>query len=46
MNRQAIITKKIYDERLVKYGYNEKALGWLNGRQEVRFSALTAIGGD
>lgn len=30
---------------LTKYGYNEKALGWLNGRQEIRFSALTAIGG-
>lgn len=45
MNR-SIIAKKIYDEKLAKYGYNEKALGWLNGRQEVRFSALTAIGGD
>lgn len=43
MNR-SIIAKKIYDEMLTKYGYNEKALGWLNGRQEVRFSALTAIG--
>ncbi len=44
MNSSSIIAKKIYNEKLAKYGYNEKALGWLNGRQEIRFSALTSIG--
>jgi len=44
VNRYSIITKKIYNDSLMKYGYNAKALGWINGRQKVRFSALTKIG--
>ena len=44
MNSYSILAKKIYNDNLAKYGYNVKALGWLNGRQKVRFSALTNIG--
>ena len=44
MNRYSTIAKKIYNEKIVKYGYNEKALGWLNGRQDIRFNVLTQIG--
>lgn len=35
---------KRYDDRLAKYGESPKALGWLKGRQTVRFTALTEIG--
>lgn len=37
-------TKARYDERLVKFGYQPKTLGWLKGRQGIRFSVLTSIG--
>ena len=37
-------TKDRYDERLAKFGYNPKTLGWLKGRQGIRFSVLTSIG--
>ena len=33
-----------YNKRLEEYGYNPKTLGWLKGRQGIRFSALTSIG--
>lgn len=33
-----------YNERLLKYGYNPKTLGWLKGRQGIRYSVLTSIG--
>jgi len=38
------LTKKRYDERLKKFGVNPKTLGWLKGRQAIRFSVLTSIG--
>ncbi len=44
MKKESIIANKIYNKKLAKYGYNEKALGWMNGRQEIRFSALIQIG--
>ncbi len=37
-------TKKRYDERLRIYGYNPKSLGWLTGKQGIRFHILTSIG--
>lgn len=37
-------TKKRYNNRLKKFGYDPKTLGWLKGRQGIRFSALTEIG--
>lgn len=37
-------TKKRYDERLTRFGENPKTLGWLKGRQGIRFSILTEIG--
>lgn len=33
-----------YNERLEKYGYDPKTLGWYKGRQKIRFSVLTDIG--
>lgn len=33
-----------YNDRLKTYGYDPRTLGWTNGRQEVRFEALTQIG--
>lgn len=38
------ITRQIYNEKLKKFGHSPKSLGWLNGRQAIRFSALTSIG--
>jgi SAM-dependent methyltransferase len=37
-------TIKKYNERLKKYGYNPKTLGWFKGRQPVRFEILSQIG--
>ncbi len=33
-----------YNERLAKYGYDPRSLGWLKGRQTVRFTVLSEIG--
>jgi len=33
-----------YNERLKEYGYNPKTLGWLKGKQEIRFQVLSEIG--
>ena len=33
-----------YNERLKKYGYDPKTLGWLKGKQDIRFYILTEIG--
>lgn len=33
-----------YNERLKKYGYDPKTLGWLKSRQTVRFEILSEIG--
>ena len=33
-----------YNERLNKYGYSPKTLGWLKERQDVRFSVFSQIG--
>ena len=33
-----------YNERLKKYGYDPRTLGWLKGRQPVRFKVLSEIG--
>ena len=33
-----------YNERLKQYGYNPKTLGWLKGKQEIRFQVLLEIG--
>lgn len=33
-----------YNRRLIKYGYNPKTLGWIKGRQGIRFSTLVSIG--
>lgn len=30
-----------YNQRLAEYGYDPKSLGWMKGRQPVRFEALT-----
>lgn len=30
-----------YNERLAEFGYDPKSLGWMKGRQRVRFEALT-----
>ncbi len=33
-----------YNERLKVYGYDPKTLGWLKGKQEIRFQVLSEIG--
>lgn len=33
-----------YNERLKKYGYDPKTLGWFKGRQTIRFEILSEIG--
>lgn len=33
-----------YDELVKKYGENHKGLGWLNGRQAIRFEIINSIG--
>lgn len=33
-----------YNERLKKYGYDPRTLGWLKGRQPIRFKILSEIG--
>jgi SAM-dependent methyltransferase len=33
-----------YNDRLKKYGYDPKTLGWVKGKQEVRFQVLSEIG--
>ncbi len=39
------IYKNRYEQRLKKYGYSPKALGWgKNGRENIRFKILTQIG--
>ncbi len=37
-------TKKRYDKRLKNFGYNPKTLGWIKGKQSLRFQILTSIG--
>lgn len=37
-------TKRRYDKRLKKFGYDPKTLGWTKGKQGIRFSILTSIG--
>ena len=37
------VTKR-YNERLKKYGYDPRTLGWLKGRQPIRFKVLSEIG--
>lgn len=41
-DREAYIER--YNERLEEYGKDPKTLGWMRGRQEIRFEALTGIG--
>ncbi len=39
------IYKSRYEQRLKKYGYSPKALGWgKNGRENIRFKILTQVG--
>jgi 2-polyprenyl-3-methyl-5-hydroxy-6-metoxy-1,4-benzoquinol methylase len=33
-----------YNERLKKYGYDPRTIGWLKGRQPIRFKILSEIG--
>ena len=40
---RAIVIER-YNERVRRHGFSPRSLGWPNGRQEVRFSVLTAIG--
>ena len=37
-------TRRRYDKRLRQFGYDPKTLGWLKGKQGIRFSILTSIG--
>lgn len=41
-DKQEIIER--YNERLRRYGYDPRTLGWYKGRQPIRFMALTNIG--
>lgn len=43
MNKMNEIINK-YDERLKQYGYSPKSLGWMKGKQTLRFKILTEIG--
>lgn len=43
-DRYTKATIERYNARLLKHGYSPKTLGWLKGRQGIRFSVLTSIG--
>ncbi len=43
MTKISEATKNRYNKRLAEFGYNPKTLGWMKGRQGIRFSALTQI---
>lgn len=36
-------TKERYNKRLEEFGYSPKALGWLKGKQDIRFDILTSL---
>lgn len=44
MNTDQKNTIKRYSERLAKFGYDPRSLGWNKGRQTVRFTVLSEIG--
>ncbi len=44
MNNNSSKTRKRYDKRLREFGISPKTLGWLKGKQGIRFSVLTEIG--
>lgn len=36
-------TQERYNKRLEKFGYSPKSLGWLKGKQDIRFDILTSL---
>ena len=32
-----------YNKRYVEFGYSPKTLGWLKGKQDIRFDILTSL---